>query len=197
MTAEANPRAVSVPAIAADLRVGAAAGEALRHDTLPLVRRLWREFLRRQLGRIALALLAMGVVAGATAANAWLMEPVLDKIFVGREAALLWMVALAVLGIAAAKGIASYFQSILMYRVGQRVIADIQRALFRHLIGADLAFFHANPTGTLVSRFINDAGLLRNASANVLVGIGKDAVTVVGLVGLMIYQDWVLVLKAD
>jgi len=193
VSAEANPRAVSVPAIAADLRLSAAR-EALSHSTLPLVGRLWREFLGRQLGRIALALLAMAVVAGATAANAWLMEPVLDKIFVGRDASLLWVIALTVLAIAAAKGTASYFQSIMMYRVGQRMVADIQRALFRHLIGADLAFFHANPTGTLISRFINDAGLLRNASANVLVGIGKDASTVVGLVILMFYQDWALAL---
>jgi ATP-binding cassette, subfamily B, bacterial MsbA len=92
------------------------------------------------------------------------------------------------------KGIASYFQSVLMYKVGQRVVADIQSTLFRRLIGADLAFFHANPTASLVSRFTNDANLLRNASANVLVGIGKDAVTVVFLVGLMFYQDWALAL---
>ena len=162
----------------------------------PLVRRLARDFLRPQLGRILLALIAMGVVAGSTAANAWLMEPVLDKIFVARVSSLLWTVALAVFGIAVMKGFAGYFQSVLMYKVGQRVVADIQSALFRRLIGADLAFFHANPTATLVSRFTNDANLLRNASANVLVGIGKDAVTVIFLVGLMFYQDWALALAS-
>jgi ATP-binding cassette, subfamily B, bacterial MsbA len=193
VSAEADRRALPASeAIAEPAFVRAR--EALSHGTVPLVRRLWREFLRRQTGRIALALLAMGVVAAATAANAWLMEPVLDKIFVGREASLLWVIALTVMAIATTKGIASYFQSVLMYRVGQRMVADIQRALFRHLIGADLTFFHANPTGTLVSRFINDAGLLRNASANVLVGIGKDAATVLFLIGLMFYQDWALAL---
>ena len=193
MSAEADRRALPVSeAIAQPAFVRAR--EALSHSTMPLVRRLWREFLGRQKGRIALAFLAMSVAAAATATNAWLMEPLLDKIFVARQASLLWVVALAVLAIAAIKGVASYFQSIIMYRVGQRVIADIQRALFRRLIGADLAFFHANPTGTLVSRFINDASLLRNASANVLVGIGKDAVQVVWLVAVMFVQDWALAL---
>jgi len=190
LTAEPDQRAPASPAPAAPR----ALGDAFGTETLPLVRRLTREFLRPQLGRILLALIAMGVAAAATAANAWLMEPVLDRIFVARDASLLWIVALAVLAIAVVKGAASYAQTILMYKVGQRAIADIQRALFRRIIGADLAFFHANATGGLVSRFINDAILLRNASANVLVGIGKDAVTVVFLVGLMFYQDWVLAL---
>src|SRR6202035_2140780 len=59
-----------------------------------------------------------------------------------------------------------------------------------------LAYFHAHPSGTLISRFTSDAVLLRGAAANVLTGIGKDAVTVVFLVGLMFYQDWLLALVA-
>jgi ATP-binding cassette, subfamily B, bacterial MsbA len=50
-----------------------------------------------------------------------------------------------------------------MTRVGQRVIADVQIALFARLMRADLAYFHANPTGTLISRFTGDAILLRAA----------------------------------
>jgi ATP-binding cassette, subfamily B, bacterial MsbA len=195
VSAEADPRALRASEPVAAPRL-ARAREALSHDTLPLLRRLAREFLRPQAMPIMLALVAMALVAAATAANAWLMEPLLDKIFVGREVGLLWVVAAAVLGIAVVKGAAGYAQSILMYRVGQRVVADIQRALFRRVIGADLAFFQANPTGSLISRFVSDAGLLRNASANVLVGIGKDALTVVGLVVLMFYQDWALALAS-
>jgi len=195
VSAEADPRALRASEPVAAPRF-VRAREALSHRTLPLLRRLTREFLRRQATPIALALVAMGLVAATTAANAWLMEPLLDKIFVEREIGLLWLVAAAVLGIALVKGAASYAQSILMYRVGQRVVADIQRALFRRVIGADLAFFHTNPTGTLIARFVSDAQLLRNASANVLVGIGKDALTVVGLVFLMFYQDWALALAS-
>jgi subfamily B ATP-binding cassette protein MsbA len=166
----------------------------VKSKTTALVRRLAREFLRPHVGRLLLALACMALVAGTTAANAWLMEPVLDRIFVEKEKQLLFVIAGAVLGLAIVKGTASYFQAVLMTEIGQRVVADIQRSLFARLMRADLAFFHANPTGTLVSRFINDANLLRQASATVLVGLGKDALTVLALVIVMIRQDWVLAL---
>src|SRR5207247_10799542 len=68
--------------------------------------------------------------------------------------------------------------------------------LFARLIRADLAYFNAHPSGMLISRFVNDVWLLRSAAANVLTGIGKDALTVIFLVGVMFYQDWVLALIA-
>jgi subfamily B ATP-binding cassette protein MsbA len=159
-----------------------------------LVGRLAGDFMRPHAGRIVLAFLLMGLAAGSTAGRAWLMEPVLDRIFVAREGALLLLIAGGALGLALVKGLADYGEAVLMTRVGQRVIADVQIALFARLMRADLAFFHANPTGTLISRFTSDAALLRSAAANVLGGIGKDAVTVVFLVGVMFYQDWLLAL---
>jgi ATP-binding cassette, subfamily B, bacterial MsbA len=159
-----------------------------------LVGRLTRDFMRPHASRIMLAFLLMGVAAGSTAGRAWLMEPVLDRIFVARESALLLLIAGGALALALTKGLADYGQAVLMTRVGQRVIADVQIALFARLMRADLAYFHAHPTGTLISRFTSDAALLRGAAANVLGGIGKDAVTVVFLVGVMFYQDWLLAL---
>jgi ATP-binding cassette, subfamily B, bacterial MsbA len=159
-----------------------------------LVMRLSRGFMRPHARRIMLAFLLMGVAAGSTAARAWLMEPVLDRIFVAHEGSLLLLIAGGALALALVKGLADYGDAVLMTRVGQRVIADVQIALFARLMRADLAYFHAHPAGTLISRFTNDAGLLRGAAANVLGGIGKDAVTVIFLVGLMFYQDWLLAL---
>jgi subfamily B ATP-binding cassette protein MsbA len=159
-----------------------------------LVWRLARDFMRPHGKRIVLAFLLMGLAAGSTAGRAWLMQPVLDRIFVAREGSLLLLIAGAALALAVGKGLADYGATVLMTRVGQRVIADVQIALFARLMRADLAYFHANPTGTLISRFTSDALLLRNAAANVIAGIGKDAVTVVFLIGVMFYQDWLLAL---
>ncbi|MBV8505241.1 MAG: ATP-binding cassette domain-containing protein [Alphaproteobacteria bacterium] len=159
-----------------------------------LVWRLARDFMRPHLRRILFAFLLMGLAAASTAGRAWLMEPVLDRIFVAREGSLLLLIAGGALALALVKGLADYGEAVLMTRVGQRVIADVQIALFARLMRADLAYFHAHPSGTLISRFTSDAALLRNAAANVLGGIGKDAVTVVFLVGVMFYQDWLLAL---
>jgi subfamily B ATP-binding cassette protein MsbA len=159
-----------------------------------LVWRLARDFMRPHVRRILFAFLLMGLAAASTAGRAWLMEPVLDRIFVAREGSLLLLIAGGALALALVKGLADYGEAVLMTRVGQRVIADVQMALFARLMRADLAYFHAHPSGTLISRFTSDAALLRSAAANVLVGIGKDAVTVVFLVGVMFYQDWLLAL---
>ncbi len=159
-----------------------------------LVWRLARDFMRPHVARILFAFLLMGLAAGSTAGRAWLMEPVLDRIFVAREGSLLLLIAGGALAFALVKGLADYGEAVLMTRVGQRVIADVQIALFARLMRADLAYFHAHPSGTLISRFTSDAALLRNAAANVLAGIGKDVLTVVFLVGVMFYQDWLLAL---
>jgi ATP-binding cassette, subfamily B, bacterial MsbA len=159
-----------------------------------LVWRLMRDFMRAHALRLALAVLLMGLAAGSTALRAWLMQPVLDRIFVGREGSLLFLIAGAALVLALVKGVADYGEAVLMNRAGQRVIVEVQKALFARLMRADLAFLHANPTGTLISRFTNDVALLRQAAANVLGAIGKDSLTVVFLVGVMFYQDWILAL---
>ena len=94
------------------------------------------------------------------------------------------------------KGAANYGQSVLMNQVGQRIIADLQTRMFGHLMRADLAFYHDTATGTLISRFTNDVNLLRAAVSTALTGIVKELLTLVFLVGVMVYQDWTLALIA-
>jgi len=161
-----------------------------------LIGRLVRDFIWRHWPKILLAFLCMAAAGASTAVRAWLMEPVLDKIFIARDSSLLVLLAGAALLLALLKGAADYSQTVLMTRVGQRVITDVQRALFARLMRADLAYFTAHPSGVLISRLMNDSWLLRSAAANVLTAIGRDALTVVFLVGVMFYQDWRLALVA-
>ncbi len=164
--------------------------------TSVLVRRLVRDFIWRHWRRILLAFVCMAVAGGSTALRAWLMQPVLDHIFIARDASLLLALAGGALALAVVKGLADYTENLLMTRVGQRVITDVQAALFARLVRADLAYFNAQPSGVLISRIISDVWLLRSAAAGVLTGIGRDALTVVFLVGVMFYQDWALALVA-
>jgi len=155
-----------------------------------LVGRLLHAFIRPYLGRLLLAMLCMGLVAGATAANAWLMQPVLDDVFLRRDATMLYLVPAAVVAIALIKGAASYGNAVAMNYVGQGIISAVQLRMFAHLMRADLAFFQANATGKLISRFNNDANMLRTAVSTALTGMAKDALTLVFLVALMFWQDW-------
>ena len=161
-----------------------------------LVMRLLRDHVRPYWPRIAVAMAMMAVVAAATAGLAFLMETILDSVFTERDRSSLVAVALTVFAVFVTKGLATYGQNVLMSYVGQRVLADLQNRMFRHLLSADLAFFQNNSSGGLIARFINDVEKMRGAVTNGLTAIGKDSLTVIFLVALMFYQDWMLAAAA-
>ena len=154
--------------------------------------RLLREGVLPHLGVFLSASVCMAVVAASTAALAWLMDPVVNRVFVERRADLLWPVGLAVFASFALKGAAAYGQTVLMTRLGQTVLTDFQNRLFRHLLQMDLGFFAANRTGTLISRLTTDIAAMRLAVSTALTGLGREALSVILLVAVMFYQDWLL-----
>jgi subfamily B ATP-binding cassette protein MsbA len=83
-----------------------------------------------------------------------------------------------------------------MEGVTQRIVADVRKRLFSHLLNADLAFFHATSSGALISRMMNDVALLHMAVGKTLTGFGKDLLTLLALIGVMFYQDWALALAS-
>ena len=165
-------------------------------STRGLLTRLVANHVRPHWGRVALSILCMGLAAAATAANAWLMEPVLDKVFVARDTNMLYLIPLAVIVSALIKGVATYFQGVLLNYVGQRIISDLQIKLFEQAVRADLAFFNDNPAARLAIRLTHDVALMRAAITQSLVGLSKDSLTVVFLVALMFWQDWRMALIA-
>ncbi|MBK8908725.1 MAG: ATP-binding cassette domain-containing protein [Rhodospirillales bacterium] len=162
--------------------------------TWPLTRRLVREAVRPYALHLIAAILCMSVVAAMTAAFAWLMEPVINKVFVQGERAVLWLLAAAVIVVFLLKNAAAYAQEVLVGHVGQRVITDTQKRLFAHLMGADMALFQERNSGALVSHFTYDTNAMRNAVSNALVAVGRDSLSVIFLVGVMFYQAWLLTL---
>jgi len=164
--------------------------------SINLVKRLIKEHVRPYFGKMSLAAICMAIVAATTATNAWLMQPVLDEVFLNKNTELLLLVPIAVMTIAIIKGAASYGESIFMEYSGERIISDVRYRLFSHLMKADLNFFHKNSSGKLISRFTFDVGLLRASVSTALTGIAKDSMTLIFLVALMFYQDWFLAVIA-
>jgi len=157
-----------------------------------ILRRLIREAVAPYGARFALAGVCMVVVAVATAAQAWLMEPVVTRVFVEKRADLLWPVGLAVFASFALRGLATYGQSVIMQRLGQTILADLQNRLFAHILRMDLGFFAANRTGSLVSRLTTDINSMRLAVSTALTSVGRESLSVILLVAVMFYQDWML-----
>ncbi|MFN3077879.1 MAG: ABC transporter ATP-binding protein [Alphaproteobacteria bacterium] len=164
----------------------------LDSSTVVLGRRLLREAVRPYASRIILAVLMMALVAAATALSTYLLKPVVDDVFMARDSDKLLPVGLLILFTFIIKGVADFGQAAMMSFVGLRVVANMQIRLFNHLIGMDVPFFQATTTGRLVSRFTNDVQMLRGAVSDVLTNLGKEMLTLVGLIANMFFQDWVL-----
>jgi len=162
------------------------------NTTYALMSRLAKESIRPYIGWIVFALICMGLVAAATATSAWLMKPVINDVFFDKNEELLWIISGAVLFTFTVKGLANYGQSVLMAYVGQRIITDTQHRLYAHLTRMELGFFHDSPTGSLISRFTIDINMMRVAVSNALTGFGKDFLSLIGLLGVMFWQDWKL-----
>jgi subfamily B ATP-binding cassette protein MsbA len=162
--------------------------------TAPLLRRLWREHIRHHRGKLY-AVLAFTLVMAAT--QALYPEIIKDAVtmFDHHDRRILYQVPAVVACITAVRAVAMYFQTVLMQQVVLLVIRELQDRMFGHLTHADLARVERDAPATLASRFTTDAATIREALTRAVNGIA-DVVTIVGLVGWMIYADWVLSLIA-
>jgi subfamily B ATP-binding cassette protein MsbA len=160
-----------------------------KHETRKLVSRLMREYIAPYKAKLSLAFLFMVLVALATSAFPYMLKPIIDNGFANPDMSQLLWVCGAVFLAFIIRGAASYGESVVMTFVGQRIISDIQNSLFKHLMKADLAYFHKTPSGELLSRFTNDVNMMRNAMATTLISLGKDSITLVCLIVLMFERD--------
>ncbi len=161
-----------------------------QYSTLTMLKRLFREHMRGYMPKFFLALFFMILEAAGTASLAKLMEPVLDEIFVSKNETMLYVIAAAVMGIFIVKAAATYGQSAMMNAIGFRIVADLQKRLFARLMQADIAYYHEQRTGNLISRLVNDARMLQNTVSAAVTGFGKDFFTLLFLIIVMFMQDW-------
>ncbi len=154
-----------------------------------LLSRIFSEYVKSQRKGILIALSCMIVVSITTAMNAWLLKPVLDEIFLNKNATMLYIIPAAVFLNALLKGAASFYQSSTMKMIGQKILTDIQLRLYTHLIYADMRFLNDYPSGNLISRFTNDINAMRRTVSDVMTGIAIEFCTAFGLIALMFYQS--------
>ena len=138
----------------------------------------------------------MLVVGVTTSALAFLVKPALDEIFLKRNADMLKLIPLAVIGIYLVKGTCNYFQTVLMNFIGQRIVADLRADLYRKIQLQSLAFFTKHPTGVLMSRITNDVGYIQGAVSEAVTALLKDSFTLLCLVIVIFYRDWQLAIVA-
>ena len=170
---------------------------ALQHrpdSTRALLARLWREHVNRHKPRVALVLLLTLVMAGTTA----LYPVVIDhafEMFTNHDRRILYQIPALVVLVTSVKAAAQYFQNVQVQQVVLLVIRELQGRMFSHLTHADLTRLEREAPAQLAARFTTDAAIIREALTRAVNGVA-DSITVVGLVGSMLYLDWLLSLIA-
>lgn len=164
--------------------------------TKTMLERLIGGYLLPHKGKLIGAVFFMIISAAMTAGLAQLMQPVLDDVLVGGKKHMILPVGSAVFFVFFIRGGATYAHTLIMAKIGQSIVAELQKDLFSHFMTLNLDFFHANPSGQLISRVTNDVGVVRLAIAETFLGVGRSFLTLIFLIGVMLYQDWSLTLAA-
>lgn len=163
---------------------------------LPLIRRLVAENARDFLGRYAIAFAAMGVFAVSTGASAWLMRDVVDGIFFQREGRLLYLVPIAMGLLFALRGLANYVSLVTLSRIGNAIVARLQRRVFDKVLAFDVGFFGRTHSADLVTRMLHHTTAAREAIDRIANTMVRDLLTLVFLVAVMVWQSPLMALFA-
>jgi subfamily B ATP-binding cassette protein MsbA len=180
--------------------------------------RIWKQYMRRHMGRFLLGMLFITLVSGLYAVEIYMVRFIfdgllnpskntstdvfmgymhrlyLDRIFpVSREALFLY-IPLTFVAILFVKGIFNYFGKYWLDSVGLWAITDLRDDLYERIVHHGQDFFAHFPTGTLISRLLSDIERIKTSVSEKLTELARDSLSLVALVGSAFWQDWKLTL---
>ncbi|MBF0416253.1 MAG: lipid A export permease/ATP-binding protein MsbA [Magnetococcales bacterium] len=152
-----------------------------------LLKRLWG-MIRPYYGQLAISLFCMLFMAASSGAIAYMVQPLVDDVFIRRNAELVMWIPLLVMVLFVLRGIAFFFQSFLITAVGHRFVQTLQMQLYDKLLHLDLAHFLSRSTGGYISRLIFDINMIRAVVSTTIADIIREIATVIFLFGVVIFQ---------
>ena len=166
------------------------------NDIKLILIRLYKEYVKKHIKRIIVALVLSILVAGSTSGIAWLLDPAVKKIFIEKDRTLAWLIPLLIIVSFSTKGLSLYFARMNIIRVGQEVAGEIQKKIANNILFSDIQTLDNRHSGKYVSNIMFDAHQIQNLVSNGVLNIMKDSFSVIALVSLMFYQNWKLALFA-
>ena len=135
------------------------------------------------------AVIGMIMVAGGTAGTVYIIEPLLDNIFINKNEELLYIMPFIVVGIYTVKALGTYIQKYYISYIGQDIVRIIRDKLLKHILNLDMSFFNKRHGGELISRITNDINRIQMAVSNYVSDMIRELLTIIGLVSVAIYQS--------
>ena len=165
-------------------------------ENLDIIKRLYRDYTTNYLNKIILAIVFSLFVAGSTSSIAYLLDPAIEKIFLEKDQSLIYLIPLAIVIAFSVKGISLYISKVIMINVGQNLKADVQKDMLKSLISSDTNYIDKSHSGNFISKLNADVFMLQNLISVALLNLFKDSFTLIGLLGVMFFQNWKLSLIA-
>jgi len=163
---------------------------------IDIIKRLFFEYTRKHLKKILLSFFFALLVAGSTSSIAYLLDPLIKKIFIEKNQTLLWLIPILIIVAFATKGLSLYIAKILMIKVSEEVQKDLQCDMIKNLVSADTKLIDGKHTGKLISNLTNDVDHITTLISTAILNLFKDSLTLIGLLLVMFFQNWQLSLIA-
>ncbi len=159
-----------------------------------IIKRLYKDYINRYLNKIFFALFLSLIVAGSTAAIAWLLDPAIKKIFVEKNKEFMLLIPIVIILTFTIKGISLYLVRTLMIKVGAAIEKEVQQNLIEAIINADTQVIEKKHSGKFIGNLTFDAALIIQLVSTSILSLVKDSLILIALLALMFYQNWKLAL---
>ncbi|MCX5496166.1 ABC transporter ATP-binding protein [Kaistia dalseonensis] len=156
--------------------------------TIGLVGRILRGNFRNHWRGYTISFIFLFIVAAMTSLSAWIMRDVVNQIFVKQDVEMLWVLSFGVMAIFIVKGAATYGQMVVQSRIGNRIVAENQKRFYERCLKFGLDFFTDRASSELIMSVSAGANAIRNILDTIVVSVGRDFVSLAGLVFVMVYQ---------
>jgi len=161
-----------------------------------LLRRVWRDHVRMHVPVLLIAVAFMAIEGAALGAFAWLVRPLFDGLFEDGSFDGVILIGGLIAGLFILRAVASFTQRLIVVSVGLKVTTRLQGLLLRHMLTLDQRFFQDNSPGSLLERVRGDATALQSLATTALMSLGRDSITLISLLVVMLATDWQWTLTA-
>ena len=157
-----------------------------------ILKRLYKDYTKKYLKQIFLAIFFSLLVAGSTSAIAWLLDPAIDKIFIQKDQSLLILIPMLIILAFTTKGVSLYLAKVMMINVAEEIKKKLQIDMLGTLINADTQSIDEKHSGKFISNLTYDVLNITNLLSNGILNLFKDSLTLIGLLTVMFLQNWKL-----
>tara|TARA_B100000530_G_scaffold291225_1_gene207852 strand:+ start:893 stop:2632 length:1740 start_codon:yes stop_codon:yes gene_type:complete len=165
-------------------------------NNIEILKKLYHQYTKQFLPKIIFSIFFSLLVAGSTSAIAWLLDPAIKKIFIEKDQTLILLIPAAIIIAFTTKGLSLYIAKTTLIKVGQEVTKILQLQLMKSIIKADAEIVDKKHSGKFISHLTFDISMMTNLISVVILNIAKDSLTLIGLIGVMFYQNWRLAIFA-